>query len=212
MKKYSSVLFDLDGTLLDTSEGILSSVSYTIKEMNFPEISEKVMKSFIGPPIQNSFKRVYNLDDETTTEAARVFRQRYSTVDLNRAKLYDEVIDLLKFLKDNHYKVGVATYKREDYAKKILDDFGISKYCDCIYGADFQGKYTKQDIINLCINEIEKDKSKVLMIGDTDHDKIGAEQANVDFLAVTYGFGYSKDNVNNCEKVCNTVMEIKNFI
>ena len=192
MSKYQAVLFDLDGTLLDTSEGILSSVKYTIDVMGFEPIEEDYFETFIGPPIQHTLQKIYHLDDATRDKAAAVFREHYSTVDLCKAKLYDGVLETLSELKKNGIKIAVATYKREDYAKKILDEFGVSPFCDWIQGSDFVGKLTKADIIELCLQNLNVDKNKVLMVGDTEHDLIGASQAGVDFLAVTFGFGFKK--------------------
>lgn len=190
MSKYQAVLFDLDGTLMDTSEGILSSVKYTIDVMGFEPIDDDYFETFIGPPIQHTLQRIYHLDDATRDKAAAVFREHYSTVDLCKAKLYDGVLETLSELKQKGIKIAVATYKREDYTTKLLDEFGISPYCDWIQGSDFAGKLTKADIIELCLQKLNVDKSKVLMVGDTEHDMIGAQNAGVDFLAVTFGFGF----------------------
>ena len=198
-KKYSAILFDVDGTLLDTSEGIIKSVEYTVDNLNLRPLSEEEKKSFIGPKIFDSLKNVYpELSESEVKDAAKIFRDRYSTVDLLKAKPYDGITELLKKLKKNNYLVGIATYKREDYALGIVRHFGIAEYCDCIEGSDFDGKLTKQDIINKCIDKLNTDKSKILMVGDTDNDKIGAENAGVDFLAVTFGFGYKPDNKSDC--------------
>lgn len=146
-KKYSAILFDVDGTLLDTSEGIIKSVEYTVDNLNLRPLSEEEKKSFIGPKIFDSLKNVYpELSESEVKDAAKIFRDRYSTVDLLKAKPYDGVTELLKKLKKNNYLVGIATYKREDYALEIVKYFEIADYCDCIEGSDFDGKLTKQEI------------------------------------------------------------------
>lgn len=197
MLNYKSVLFDLDGTLLDTSGGVIKSVEYLINELSLPQITEEVKRSFIGPPIQASLKRVYGMDGEEVRAATKVFRDRYSTVDLCIAAEYAGIRELLSLLRQKGIKIGVATYKRQDYAEEILRAFHIAPLCDCIYGADYDGKYTKQDIINLCIEHLaDGDKSHTVMIGDSEFDALGAQQAGVDFIGVTYGFGFrSKDEV-----------------
>lgn len=196
MHKYKAILFDLDGTLLDTSEGIISSVKYAIDIMGLESLSDNRIQSFIGPPIQNTFKEVYNLCDEETSKIASIFRERYSTVDLFKAKPYDGVLETLSKLKKQGYYIGIATYKREDYAKKIVEHFGLSKYCDVIEGSDFAGKLSKSDIINRCIDKLSVEKNEILMVGDTENDRIGAEMLCVDFLPVTYGFGFNRDSYN----------------
>ena len=154
MNKYKALLFDLDGTLLDTSEGIISSVKYAIECTGLEPLSDDKIKSFIGPPIQNTFRKFYNLNDEETSKISAIFRERYSTVDLLKAKLYDSVLETLEILKNEGYVIGIATYKREDYAKNIVEYFGISQFCDVIEGSDFAGKLTKADIINT-VGEID---------------------------------------------------------
>ena len=198
MNKYKALLFDLDGTLLDTSEGIISSVKYAIECTGLESLSDDKIKSFIGPPIQNTFRKFYNLNDEETSKISAIFRERYSTVDLLKAKLYDSVLETLEILKNEGYVIGIATYKREDYAKKIVEYFGISQFCDVIEGSDFAGKLTKADIINTCIDKLGVSKNEILMIGDTESDKIGAENAGVDFLPVTYGFGFIGNDFSCC--------------
>lgn len=191
MLTYKSVLFDLDGTLLDTSGGVIKSVEHVINELSLPQITEEVKRSFIGPPIQASLKRVYGMNEEQARAATKVFRDRYSTVDLCIAEEYAGIRDLLTLLRQKGIKIGVATYKRQDYAEKILRAFHIAELCDCIYGADYDGKYTKQDIINLCILHLaDGDKSRTVMIGDSEFDALGAQMAGVDFIGVTYGFGF----------------------
>ena len=212
MSKYQAVLFDLDGTLLDTSEGILSSVKYTIDVMGFEPIDEDYYETFIGPPIQHTLQKIYHLDDKTRDKAAAIFREHYSTVDLCKAKLYEGVLETLSELKKNGIKIAVATYKREDYTKKLLDEFGISQYCDWIQGSDFAGELTKAKIIGLCLKKLNVDKN-VLMVGDTEHDLIGAQYAGVDFLAIRYGFGFNNTlNDNRCIGNIFAFEEIMQFV
>lgn len=212
MNKYKAVLFDLDGTLLDTSAGIIKSVDYTIRKMGLHNLSEDQKRSFIGPPIQNSFRSTYSLDDETTALAAGIFRKQYAEVDLFEAQPYDDILDLLSLLKNNQIKIGVATYKRKDYALKILEYFGIADYCDSMRGSDFEGKYTKQMIIELCIDDLNVEKREVLMVGDTENDRIGAEKAGVDFLGVGYGFGYTPTQNAGLDMFADRVADIKSFL
>lgn len=194
MKKYKAILFDVDGTLLDTSEGIWTSLNFTIREMGLPPVDESEKNRFIGPPIQKSLKERYELDDETTLKAAKIFRDRYSSADLDKARVYDGIFGLFDFLKQNNVKIGVATYKRQDYAQKIMDIFLLSPYCGSIVGADFEGKLTKTDIIALCAENLGCEKNEALMVGDTNGDLIGAKEADIDFLPVSYGFGFTQDD------------------
>ena len=192
MKRYDAVIFDLDGTLLDTSEGLWRSVSYAIEAMKLPKISPEVMRTFIGPPIQKSFARVYGLDEKEAGAAADLFRNRYKDKDILLAKPYDGIFEAIRSLSDAGVRSAVATYKRQDYAEKILVHFGFDRVCDAICGSDFEGKLTKKDIIENAIRQLGVfDKKRAVMVGDSDNDAIGAAETGVDFIGVTYGFGFA---------------------
>lgn len=184
------VLFDLDGTLLDTTEGVLESAIYAAKKLGYKELPYEQMLSFVGPPIQTSFINHYGCSAERAQEAANIFRTYYKENALFKAKLYPGMIEVLEKMKEKGVKMGVATYKREDYAVSILEHFGIAPFCISMHGADHFNKLTKADIVNLCINEMTSNREDVILVGDTEHDAIGAKNAMVDFLGVTYGFGF----------------------
>jgi len=185
-----SVLFDLDGTLLDTTEGVLESAVYAARQMGYPELPHETMLKFVGPPIQNSFRDFYGADVDTEQRAAEIFRDYYKNVALLKARLYPDMLDVLAELHAGGIKIGVATYKREDYAITLLHHFGIAEFCASMHGADNFNRLKKSDIVELCIRELGTSKSETVLVGDTDHDAKGAAHAGVDFIAVTYGFGY----------------------
>jgi len=185
-----AVLFDLDGTLLDTSEGIIESVRYTIAQLGHEPLSNETILKFVGPPIQNSLITYVGLSAEEAQIGANIFRDYYKKNALFKASLYPGIKKLLVELKNKGIKIGIATYKREDYAIDLLKFFGIINYCNVIHGADNENKLTKADIVEICISELNEDKSNVLLVGDTIHDAKGALNSGVGFIAVTWGFGY----------------------
>lgn len=185
-----AVLFDLDGTLLNTTEGVLESALYAAQKLGYPELLYETMLTFVGPPIQQSFMKWYGCTAEKAQEAANVFRSYYKENALFKAELYPGIIDLLNELKLRGIKIGVATYKREDYAISILEHFGIAPFCQTMHGADNFNKLTKADIVNICIQELSSQKDGVVLIGDTEHDAKGAAEAGIPFFGVTFGFGF----------------------
>lgn len=192
--KYEAVIFDLDGTLLDTSEGILSAVKYTIDQFGFSQLTDKQLHSFIGPPIQDSFAKAYNLNEDILQDIATVFRNRYKDYDLCRAVPYEGIYDTLNQIRKFGIKTAVATYKREDYALILLNHFGFDKYFDIMHGGDHFNVLKKSDIINMCITELGiTDNANVVLVGDTTGDELGAQKSGIDFIGVTYGFGYQND-------------------
>lgn len=198
MRDYDAVIFDLDGTLLDTSEGIFRSVGYVIDRLGLPKPSPEIMRSFIGPPIQRSFMRVFGFTKEEGDMAANMFRDRYKEDDIYCAVPYEGIFDTIEKLRKGGIKCAVATYKRQDYAEKLLIRFGFDKICDRICGSDFEGRLSKRDIIENAIRYTGvTDRSRAVMVGDSDNDAQGAAEINVPFIGVTYGFGFSDaDDVN----------------
>ncbi len=185
-----NVIFDLDGTLLDTSEGILLSVEHTVKELGYRELTLEEKLSFIGPPVQVSLKRLYGISDEEAQRGAGVFRDFYKGDALLKAKPYDGIYDLCRTLKEEGVRMAVATYKREDYALRLLKHYDFDKYCDPMHGADHNNVLKKEDIIMMCMEEMGAKKEDCVLIGDTDNDARGAMHAGIPFIAVTYGFGF----------------------
>ncbi len=192
MRHFDYVLFDLDGTLLDTREGVLSAAIYTMRKYN-RDIPDKVtLESMIGPPIQISFQKLYGLSDESAMEMSNVFREAYMMEKyLFNAIPYNGIYDLFDNLLKRGTRIGIATYKREDYAIRLLCKKGFNYYTNYMYGADFDGKLTKADIIRKCLSGMGcSELSKAVYIGDGPSDGKGADEVGVCFIAVTYGFGF----------------------
>ncbi len=195
MKEYKSVIFDLDGTLMDTSVGIYKSIDFTLERfgLRFKEIEDRV--SFIGPPIETSFKKYFSIkDDKLVEQMVDCFRNIYKDKYLCEANPYQDIFKLLSFLQEKNIKTGVATYKRYDYAEILLEAFNFTSLFESIKGSDFESTYTKIDILENCINNLGVTAEDVLFVGDTLSDLEAAKALNVDFLGVTYGFGL-KDNI-----------------
>lgn len=201
--KYSTVIFDLDGTLLDTSKGIMLGASATANKMGAPELTIDQQKSFIGPPLMDSFIRECGFSVNEARKAVELYRQRYNEKGLYEATHYHQIKEILISLKEKRCKTAVATLKMDDFAKEILKHFGLAQYFNSINGIDDKDTHSKSDIISMCLKEMEQnDSSKAVMIGDSIYDAIGAEQLDVDFIAVTYGYGFkNKEEASKSKNV-----------
>lgn len=213
MKK--AILFDLDGTLLDTTEGVLESAAHAARQLGLPVLSHGTMLKFVGPPIQDSFKIHYGLGEDSAQKAAELFRSYYKEKALLKAVPYHGLIETLALLQRMGCALGVATYKREDYALTILDHFGIAPFCRSMHGADNFNKLSKADIVSICLNELGAARKDSVLIGDTAHDAKGASLAGIDFIGVTFGFGFkTKEDVDAFANIgcAETIQQIVEYV
>lgn len=191
---YTTVIFDLDGTLLDTSPGIAAAVRYVIKKLSLSPLDDAKMQQFISlSPIQVSFKRFCGVDDSVAQKCAEAFRTQYLQGDLFKASVYPGMEELLSGLKSKGFKLAVATYKRQDCADALLKRFGLHEYFDIVCGADNDNKLTKTDIMEKCCRALGSGVNECIMVGDSKHDASAAENLDMDFAAVTYGFGFKNE-------------------
>lgn len=217
MKKYDIIIFDLDGTIMDTSEGIINCYNYTGKLFNKNELDRERFKGIIGSPLTDGFKNNYDMDDEQVKEAVKIYRKRYEEKGMFEASVYDGFPELLKKLKENGFKTAVATLKLEEFAKKMLKDKNIDKYFDVIYGTNRDDSLKKSDLINKAIDTLNVDKNRAVLVGDSFYDSVGAQAADVDFIGVSYGLGfqnndqikqgYYTDYASNVKELENIILE-----
>ena len=185
-----ALIFDLDGTLLDTSEGVVECVRFAAETLGQPVLPREELLDFIGPPLTASFPKHYGFDEKTTLEAIRLFREHYRDGAIFNARPYEGIFDLCEVIRDNGISMAVATNKLEPMAQKLLGHFGFDRYCHPIRGADPDGKLKKADLIRCCLEDLHILPQEAVLMGDTVFDAEGAAAAGVHFLAVTYGFGF----------------------
>ena len=189
MKK-RTILFDLDGTLVNSEEGITNCVRYSLEKYKMEEADQDVLRRFIGPPLEESFQREYGFTVEKSKEATAYFRERYQKTGLYECELYPGVEDALKSFKDMGCRIGVASSKQEKYCRLILEHFQVAQYFDLIGGARREENISSklqvlEDVlIRLCVS----DRKEAVLIGDTRYDALGAKEAGIDCIGITYGF------------------------
>lgn len=188
--KYNAIIFDVDGTLIDGTIGILSSLKKTFKRLNLEMPIKEQLLQFIGPPLQFTCEKQFNMSESEADDFAKIFRDYYCTGDIYKAQLYPDIYKLMEFLKMYKIKLGIATYKREDLVIELIKHFELYKFMDSICGADNENTLKKIDILNKSINQLSINTSNALFIGDSYHDALAANGLGVDFLGVTYGFGF----------------------
>lgn len=189
--KYKVVLFDLDGTLLDTSKGIHNSVRFAEKQLNLPHMPQECLNAFIGPPPMVTYQKIYGLSESEAMEATKCHRQYGLNQGAYEAEIYKGIPLLLEQLKARGFLLGVCTLKRQDIAETVLKHFQLSDYFNVIVGIDSGEKLNKSDTIEIALKKIHYvDKETTLLVGDSMYDADGAYSAGVDFIGVLYGFGF----------------------
>lgn len=196
---YRAVLFDLDGTLTESGIGITKSVQYALEKMGKPEPDLEKLKVFVGPPLMEQFMRYAEIDEEAARKAVEIYRERYSTIGIYENNLYPGVEEMLSELKNKGYYLAVSSSKPEFFVNQILDYFHIAQYFDAIVGSEMGGNRTKKsEVIEETLRRLnmEKYRDQVIMVGDKEHDVLGAREAGMECIAVTYGYG-SKEELNH---------------
>lgn len=215
MKNYSTILFDLDGTLTDSSQGIINSIIYALKKYNINDYDMSLLKKFLGPPLHESFEKFFSFDKEKSLQAVKFYREYFSSKGLFENEVYGGITDLLKTLKERDKTLILATSKPQPFTDKIMEHFDLAKYFDFIAGSNMDTTRSKKaEVIEYALSECNvKDKSKVIMIGDRAEDLIGAQSVGIDSIGVEYGYG-TFDELKNAGAtyIVKTVDELKNLL
>lgn len=196
MNRYDFVIFDFDGTVVDTGEGILKSLQYSFKEMGreVPDLSE--LKRFIGPPIYYSYTNFYGVSEEEVGMYIQKYRERYKVKGIYECALYEGMTELLKNLRSEGIKIGVASSKPEHLIYSVADHLGITDLFDAIVGVkiDDSNHSSKTQLILDAMKKMgATQKEKVLMVGDRLYDLDGAAGAGVDSCGALWGYGSKEE-------------------
>jgi len=190
-KMYQTILFDLDGTLTNSELGITNSVAYALGKYGIQVPDKKALRVFIGPPLQESFERFYGFSKEECLKAIDYYHEYFSEKGLYENEVYLGVPDLLASLKQAGKQLIVATSKPEEFSIQILKHFGLYDYFDFVAGATMDRKRSKKsDVIQYALEQNGiTDLAHTIMIGDREHDVLGAQAQKFDSIGVLYGFG-----------------------
>ncbi|MCQ9286469.1 HAD family hydrolase [Streptococcus suis] len=211
---YQTILFDLDGTLTDSGQGILNSVAYALEKMGIEEPDTANLNRFIGPPLYESFSRFYQLNPEDTQSAVDAFRVYFKEKGMFENQLYPGIIPLLEELRTAGKTLVIATSKSEIFAKQILEHFGIAHYFDVIAGASLDSsRISKADVIGYAINQLEAFPKHAVMIGDREHDIEGARMHQLPAIGVLYGYGSKQEfEKAGATMIVETVQDLKRVL
>lgn len=188
--RYNAVIFDFDGTICDTGEGILKSAEYALEAFGYEVPDYKELTCFIGPPLLITFQEKYGADPAKADEMVKKFRERYTNKGVYESELYNGIKELLIALKKDKIKIGIASSKPQDYIETLLDHFGIKSYFDVICGVSFTADCeSKISIIARCQKELGIAGNECIMVGDKKYDIEGAKANVMDSVGVLWGYG-----------------------
>lgn len=206
-----TIIFDLDGTLTDSAEGITNSVRLVMEHFGIPVPGMDVLRTFVGPPLHDMFVK-YGVPEDRVEEAIQVFRGRYLTVGKFENKPYPGIPEMLQALKEQCHILYVATSKPEPQAVEILEHFDLAKYFDCICGASLdRSRVDKEDVLRYLLKDATNDTP--VMVGDTVYDVIGAAVLGIPTIGVSWGYGSVADMQNaGAVAIANSVAQLQEIL
>ena len=212
---YDYLLFDLDGTVIDSGLGVTNSVMYVLKKWGIEVPDRKSLYVFLGPPLVDSFSEYYGFSHEDSLKCVEYYREYYNDKGIYESTVYDGMIDVMKKARELGKKVIIATSKPEDYARQILDHHGVTEYLDFVAGATMdESRNSKAGVIRYALESYGiTDTSKIVMIGDRKFDVIGAAEHGIDTIGVLFGFGSEEELLSAGAKyIAPTPADILKFI
>ena len=194
MTKYKYVLFDLDGTVSESALGIRVSLEHAIKEIGkpLPDLDDYTL--YIGPPLIDTFRNLFQFTEEESAQGVEIYRDYYDNHGKYKNRLYDGMREVLLSLKSQGARIAVCTSKYEKFAEEIVEILGVSDCFDAVCGSTLDGsRKDKKDLIPYAVKalggDFNADRADTVMLGDTYFDARGARMCDVDFIGVKYGYG-----------------------
>ena len=183
---YKTVLFDFDGTVFDTGEGIMKSVQYAAVQFGYTEPDWRALRSFVGPPLVESFAKRYKVDAKTAEAMTAKYRERYKLKGLDECSPYPGVVELARYLREKGMSVAIATGKPTPFTVDILSRNGVLDAFDDVLGSEFDGtRNHKWETIELLLEKFGRD---AVMVGDRDNDVQAASRCGIPCIGVAWGY------------------------
>lgn len=187
--RYQTILLDMDGMLVDTTEGVLDCFAHAMRAFSIPAMEREQMLLFMGPPLSYSFEHYCGLKGADVRKAIGIYRERYEAKGQYACKLFPQIEELLRELSDKGHRLCIATSKLERYAAAIAERLGIARYFEEIVGSNIEETISSKDqVIVEALRRLRiKDRKSVLMIGDRKQDVLGAKTCGLDSFGVYMG-------------------------
>ncbi len=214
---FKNILFDLDGTLTDSSEGITKSMQAALRAIGIDEPDLNELTKFIGPPLRGSMVKFYNSTPDEVQKALEVYRERYTRVGWKENKAYPGMVELVRDLQAAGFRTGMCTAKPEFFAVPIAERFGYKPYLETITGATLDGSMDdKAQVVELSLKKwnllSDEGKETVVLVGDRREDVLAAHANGIKCIGVGYGFGtYEELSEVGVDYYVETVDDLRKF-
>jgi len=197
--EFSCILFDLDGTIVDSAPGITATLAFTFEKLGLPIPSPAELVAYVGPPILDSFRDLAGFSPEQSRHALDLYRVEYLRTGVFNATVYPGVADVLKRIREHDVPLSLATSKPETPATLVLEHYDLLKYFDVITGAsDDEKRSAKADVVAEALRRLAErgvDISRPVLVGDRSHDVHGAAEHEVPTVFVRWGYGSPAEEV-----------------
>ncbi len=215
MKKFNAAIFDFDGTVADSGDGIINCVIYALKKFGIEETDRVKLRYFIGPPLYDSFMDLYGVTREESETLVEYYRERYRTLGCEEAELYPGIADLLKTLRKHGVKTGICSSKPQQFIEKISARLGVLDLFDFISGITMDYKESGKDaLLRIALDGLGiTDLSTAIMIGDRHFDIDAAKKVGVASIGAVYGFGSREElTAAGADMLADNAEDIRRFI
>ncbi len=212
-----AILWDLDGTIINSEEGITKCVQYALRAHGIEEPDLKKLLCFIGPPLDPVFREKYGMSEEEAWQSVVKYRERFDVKGIFECCLYDGVKEVIMDMKQKGYVLALASSKPEGACRRILDHFELTPYFDEVVGSTLDGSIsTKEEVLEELgrrMASLHIGKDEMCLIGDTKYDAVGAKAFGIRCVGVSYGFGTREDMlVAGAETVFDRIEEVEKYI
>lgn len=226
---YDVVIFDLDGTLIDSRIGIHSSIIHTLKEMGVPAVDQELLTRFIGPPLIDSFQSVCGMSETDAERAVAVYKDHFAVEGIKGFEVYEGVPEMLWLLRASGVRMAIATTKDDIFAREIALNADFLPFLEAVIGSDRNGvMLRKPELIAAALGALgipragggpapdstdDPNSPRIVMVGDHALDILGAKANSVTSIAVTYGFGNDEElKQANPDHTANSVIELRDLL
>lgn len=211
---YNAVIFDFDGTIADTKEGIIKGAKYALDKLNIAVENDRELLVFVGPTLWYSFETFYGFDKELQNEAVAYYREYYHSKGIYEAHLYDGIKELLDSLIQKNVKLGIASMKMQNSVEHALEYMGVIDYFDVIMGSMPDGtRSDKAELISMVLQNMELNElDRAVFVGDSRTDAIGAYECNLDFIAALYDRELSEFDGIEITKTAYSIKELSEIL